>query len=203
MQMVQQELMSTYHIPLTKIQTGGLRITTTFSPSMMQGADQGGQHREAAAGRRRWGVALPYYDHFGISLENPKNGAIIAIYGGPGYGAPNCLRLYCDYNMAEAPHPVGSSMKPYVLAAAINQGMDVQNSVLNGFSPLWIPPEYNAQYKAMLSQCAGHRRAVPLQPSRSAGGSRWATQALARSRSPRPPRSRPTRPSPTWRTTSA
>jgi membrane peptidoglycan carboxypeptidase len=42
-------------------------------------------------------------------------------------------------------------MKPYVLAAAINQGMDVQNSVLNGFSPLWIPPEYTAQYKAMLS----------------------------------------------------
>jgi membrane peptidoglycan carboxypeptidase len=94
---------------------------------------------------------LPYYDHFGISLENPKTGGIIAIYGGPGYGAPHCLRQYCDYNMAEAPHPVGSSMKPYVLAAAINQGMDVQTSVLNGYSPLWIPPDFTAQDRAQLA----------------------------------------------------
>jgi membrane peptidoglycan carboxypeptidase len=53
--------------------------------------------------------------------------------------------------MAEAPHPVGSSMKPYVLATAINQGMNVQTSILNGYSPLWIPPEYNSQDQNMLS----------------------------------------------------
>ena len=33
-------------------------------------------------------------------------------------------------------------MKPYVLATAINQGMDVRTSVLNGFSPLWVPPDW-------------------------------------------------------------
>ena len=53
MHMVEQELESTYHLSLAKIDTGGLRITTTFSPSMMQGAHQGGQHRKAA----RWAAA--------------------------------------------------------------------------------------------------------------------------------------------------
>ncbi|HSR85106.1 MAG TPA: transglycosylase domain-containing protein [Streptosporangiaceae bacterium] len=150
MSMVEQELQSTYHMSLAKIQTGGLRITTTFSPSMMKAVTKA-VNAEKAQLAATGGSPLPYYDHFGISLEDPKTGAIIAIYGGPGYGVSHCLRLLCDYNMAEAPHPVGSSMKPYVLAAAINMGMNVQTSVLNGFSPLWIPPEYNATYRAMLS----------------------------------------------------
>jgi membrane peptidoglycan carboxypeptidase len=149
MSMVQQELEATYHYSQTKIDTGGLRITTTFSPSMMRALTKAvtTEKRQMAAS----GVPLPSYDHFGISLENPKTGAIIAIYGGPGYDVPNCTRLFCDYNMAEAPHPVGSSMKPYVLAAAINEGMDVQNSVLNGYSPLWIPPDWTAQDRGELS----------------------------------------------------
>jgi membrane peptidoglycan carboxypeptidase len=152
MGMVEQELESTYRYTTTQIDTGGLRITTTFSPSMMHALNKAvnTEKRQMAAS----GVPLPNYDHFGISLENPKTGAIIAIYGGPGVSLPNavCARLFCDYNMAEAPHPVGSSMKPYVLAAAIDQDMDVQNSVLNGYSPLWIPPEATMQDRLMLSQ---------------------------------------------------
>jgi membrane peptidoglycan carboxypeptidase len=34
---------------------------------------------------------------------------------------------------------VGSSFKPYVLAAAVKEGMNVFTSRLNGFSPIWIP----------------------------------------------------------------
>ncbi len=154
MAMVEQELVgpdSYYHYSMAKLDTGGLRITTTFSPKMMQALTRAvnTEKRQMAAS----GIPLPYYDHFGISLEDPKTGAIIAIYGGPGYMSDQkkCARLYCDYNMAEAPHPVGSSMKPYVLAAAINQNMDVQNSVLNGYSPLWIPPEATAADRAELS----------------------------------------------------
>jgi membrane peptidoglycan carboxypeptidase len=150
MQMVEQELESTYHFSLKKIQTGGLRITTTFSQSMMRALVRAvsTEKKQLTAA----GLSLPYYDHFGMSLESPKTGGIIAIYGGPGYSAKHCARLYCQYNMAEAPHPVGSSMKPYVLATAINQGMDVQTSVLNGFSPLWIPPDWNAADRSSLSQ---------------------------------------------------
>jgi membrane peptidoglycan carboxypeptidase len=154
MQMVQQELEGTYHYSLAKIDTGGLRITTTFSPAMMRSLARAVNSEKAqinGAANAQGASPLPLYDHFGISLEDPKTGAIIAIYGGPGYNSPRCQRLYCDYDMAEAPHPVGSSMKPYVLATAINQGMNVQDSVLNGYSPLWIPPDWTAADRAELS----------------------------------------------------
>jgi membrane peptidoglycan carboxypeptidase len=36
---------------------------------------------------------------------------------------------------------VGSSFKPYVLATAVKQGMNVQKSTLDGNAPLWIPPD--------------------------------------------------------------
>jgi membrane peptidoglycan carboxypeptidase len=36
---------------------------------------------------------------------------------------------------------VGSSFKPYVLATAVQQGMNVKSSTLDGFGPLWIPPD--------------------------------------------------------------
>ena len=31
---------------------------------------------------------------------------------------------------------MGSSFKPYVLATAVKQGMNVQTSILNGFAPI-------------------------------------------------------------------
>jgi membrane peptidoglycan carboxypeptidase len=46
---------------------------------------------------------------------------------------------------------VGSSFKPYVLATAIKQGMDAQDSVLNGYSPIWIPPSTNRADQLKLS----------------------------------------------------
>ena len=66
-----------------------------------------------------------------------STGAILAIYGGPGYSS-NCTDD-CWINMAESPQPVGSSFKPYVLSTAVNEGMNVFTSQLNGFSPIWIP----------------------------------------------------------------
>ena len=44
----------------------------------------------------------------------------------------------------QARNQVGSSFKPYVLAAAVKQGMNVQTSILNGYSPLCVPPETQA-----------------------------------------------------------
>ena len=45
-------------------------------------------------------------------------------------------------NMAVyAREQVGSSFKPYVLSAAVKQGMNVQTSTLNGFNNLCIPPD--------------------------------------------------------------
>jgi membrane peptidoglycan carboxypeptidase len=137
MQMVQQELSVTYGFTQAQIDTGGMKIYTTFSQQDMFELNQAVSTDKAAMAAD--GQPLPVYAHVGAVLEDPTTGAIEAVYGGPGYGVKNCEQVLCDLNMAEDPKQVGSSFKPYVLAAAVGQGMDVQDSVLNGYSPLWIP----------------------------------------------------------------
>jgi membrane peptidoglycan carboxypeptidase len=142
MQAVENELTSRYGYTDAQIFTEGLRIKTTFSEPMMKALYQTViQEKQAMAAGGR---ALPSYANIGAVLQNPKSGAIIAMYGGPSYsmGAKACERLNCHYNMAlQAREQVGSSFKPYVLATAVKQGMNVGTSVLNGYSPLWIPPD--------------------------------------------------------------
>jgi membrane peptidoglycan carboxypeptidase len=102
---------------------------------------------------REGGKGLPPYAHVGATLVQPGTGAILAVYGGPGWSSnmKRCDRVKCEYNMAEAPEPVGSSFKPYVLATAVQQNMNVQNSILNGFAPLFIPPQGSVASRAELS----------------------------------------------------
>ena len=68
--------------------------------------DERARPRGAARARtqmRADGKALPWYAHVGAVLEQPATGAILAVYGGPGYGVKNCDQVYCDVNMAEDP----------------------------------------------------------------------------------------------------
>jgi membrane peptidoglycan carboxypeptidase len=149
MQMVQQELTSTYGYTQNQLDTDGLKITTTFSQQMQSQLDQSVLASEQQM--RADGQGLPWYAHAGAVVENPVNGAIEAVYGGPGYGVKNCTKVFCNLNMAEDPKQVGSSFKPYVLATAVNQGMNTQSSVLNGFSPIWIPEGTTQQDQLTLS----------------------------------------------------
>jgi membrane peptidoglycan carboxypeptidase len=87
------------------------------------------------------GKALPSYAHVGAVLEQPTTGEIWAMYSGPNYNAKNCSVVRCQWDMAlQNREQVGSSMKPYVLALARSQGMNVKTTTLDGHSPLWIPP---------------------------------------------------------------
>jgi membrane peptidoglycan carboxypeptidase len=66
------------------------------------------------------------------------------MYPGPGqnFSKQKCAEISCDENTAVyTREQIGSAFKPYVLAAAVKQGMNVQTSTLDGYSPLWIPPE--------------------------------------------------------------
>jgi membrane peptidoglycan carboxypeptidase len=87
-------------------------------------------------------------------LENPQTGAIEAFYGGPGYpgarydgygrriSVRECNVIHCQENMAiYAREQVGSSFKPYVLAAAVANGMNAQDSWLDGQDFVCIPPD--------------------------------------------------------------
>ena len=155
MQSVESELMHTYGFSKAQIFTRGLRIVTTINESTMNAlyravsAEKQQMKIDASEGN---GHPAPWYVHVGAVLEKPGTGAIVAMYGGPGYGARHCRRYDCQYNMAtESSNQVGSSFKPYVLATAVAQGMNVQNSVLDGYSPIWIPPDWTETDRLALS----------------------------------------------------
>ncbi len=132
MDAVMNELENTYHYTRNQIDNGGLRIVTTFSKPLMNQlyATVAQQVRQMRAD----GAPLPSYAHIGAVLEQPGTGAIVAMYSGADY-------TQSQWDMAlQNREQVGSSFKPYVLALARAQGMNVKDSTLNGYSPLWIPP---------------------------------------------------------------
>jgi membrane peptidoglycan carboxypeptidase len=140
MQAVENELETTYGYTQNEIDTGGLKIVTTFNPRLMRGLYAA--VNQNLAQMKADGQKLPSYAHVGALLEQPGTGAILAEYGGPSFSAGDCARIDCQYNMAtESRNLVGSSFKPYVLATAVSEGMDVQDSVLNGIEPMCVPPD--------------------------------------------------------------
>jgi membrane peptidoglycan carboxypeptidase len=141
MQAVENELISTYHYSQAEIDNGGLHIVTTISEPMMNELYASVDYNESLMAKD--GKALPWYAHVGAVLQQPTTGEIWAMYSGPSFSEPTstCNQVKCQYDMAlQNREQVGSSFKPYVLALARSQGMDVQTSTLNGNSPLWIPP---------------------------------------------------------------
>jgi len=142
MSMVEQQLeaptsVGGYGLTKHQIETGGYKIQTTFKPLLISELRQSIQDQIDAM--KRAGHPYQLYDRIGSVLEDPTTGDIWAIYGGPGYGTPFCPQTNCFFNYAEAAEPVGSSMKPYVLSAAVNAGMNAFTSQLDGFSPIYIP----------------------------------------------------------------
>ena len=155
MQAVFNELQSRYGFSKAKIDNGGLHITTTFNEHLMNSlyatvghmktlmrqcappstAVTGGGNVVANGYRCNPSAGWKKWTNLGAVLENPANGAIQAMYSGPNYNT----QQYDDALVAR--NQVGSSFKPYVLAAAVKQGMNVQTSKLNGYSPLYIPPD--------------------------------------------------------------
>ncbi len=153
LEMVKNELKDVYHLTPLQIYNGGYVIRTSIDDSKMAAIYQAVRDNEAQIDAS----SVPFDPatmHAGAVLEDPATGAIQALYPGPGYiGAKyngtgtviskkTCEKIHCDVNMAVyAREQVGSSFKPYVLATAVKQGMNVQTSTLNGYNPLWIPPD--------------------------------------------------------------
>src|ERR1700722_2021724 len=52
-----------------------------------------------------------------------------------------CLAYDCDQNTTLTREQVGSSFKPYVLSTAVQEGMDVQNSIMNSSVYLCVAPD--------------------------------------------------------------
>jgi membrane peptidoglycan carboxypeptidase len=163
--MVYNELTQIYGFSWSQIYDGGYVIKTSIDDAKMAALYQAVVQNIAQINAS----ADPFKDymHVGAVLEDPATGAIQALYPGPGYPgwkyngtghvitAKECRIIACNVNMAiYNREQVGSSFKPYVLAAAVEKGMNVQTSTLNGYNPLWIPPDTMPTTYASITQPA-------------------------------------------------
>jgi penicillin-binding protein 1A len=114
------ELGSTVNERAEKIFAGGLRIYTTFDPKAQAAAEAAVADALARADDERFSVAL--------AAVEPGTGAVRALIGGPGFDK-------FKFNIAtQKGRPTGSSMKAFVLAAALEAGIVPADS-LDGTGP--------------------------------------------------------------------
>src|SRR5262249_7946085 len=151
--MVYNELTDIYHLSKSQIYNGGYVIRTSIDDKKMAALYAAVRANLAQINASAYPFR-PTYMHVGAVLEDPATGAIQALSPGRGYPgekyngtgkritASYCRKIACQVNMAVYNREqVGSSFKPYVLAAAVKQGMNVQSSTLNGYNNLYIPPD--------------------------------------------------------------
>ncbi|MDP5185151.1 transglycosylase domain-containing protein [Blastococcus sp. BMG 814] len=106
---VSQELQERYRYDEQQINAGGLQVTTTISKPAQDAAVAAVQEVTAPPEPQELREALVAVD--------PRTGGVVAYYGGEnGVGT--------DY--AQAKRQPGSSVKPYVLATALEQGIGIQ-----------------------------------------------------------------------------
>ena len=152
MQAVFNELEQTYGYTLDQINTKGLHIVTTFSKPLMDSlyatvnqnrALMKARHPARAGvrvdgGLRAEGLPAEIRPHRARCSRTRRTARSSPCTAGRTTTRPSTTCALQSRNQ------VGSSFKPYVLATAVKQGMNVQTSQLNGFSPLWIPPDADA-----------------------------------------------------------
>jgi membrane peptidoglycan carboxypeptidase len=130
------------HVSTSELENGGLKIITTISrPMEVELYSAVNQNVKLI---RQEGYTLPSYAMIGAELQDPGTGAIVAMYPGRGQNmtAKQCAIYKCNLNTAVyTREQVGSSFKPYVLATAVSQGMNVQTSILNTSPYLCVPPD--------------------------------------------------------------
>jgi len=136
---VEDELTEVDHYSQSELDTGGLKVVLTVSQQDEQQLYKAVDYNISQI--KAEGLTLPSYALIGAEEQNPANGDILAIYGGPGtnVSAKQCAGT-CQLNTTLTGEQVGSSFKPYTVSAAVQEGMNVQTSVLNANVKLWVPP---------------------------------------------------------------
>ncbi|WP_327089418.1 transglycosylase domain-containing protein [Nonomuraea sp. NBC_01738] len=104
------------------INGGGLKIVTTFDKKLMDAA--------ARAVKQVIPAGTPKKVRTGLAAVEPSTGEVVAFYGGDADRS--------DYDNAfNAKVQAGSTFKPYTLAAALNNGLDLSTRV-DGNSPMRV-----------------------------------------------------------------
>ena len=186
---VANELEGIDHITQDQLNTGGYKIVTTISRSMEVALYKAVEQNVKLIHQE--GFTLPWYAMIGAELQNPSNGGIVAIYPGRGQNmsSKQCAVYKCDLNTAVyAREQVGSSFKPYVLATAVTEGMNVQTSILNASPHLWVPPDTEPMVLSATSASKAVPESFPVSndagetiAGTGPGGATSVTNALAQS----------------------
>ncbi len=143
-----------------QLETGGYKVVTTISQSKEAALYKAVKENLNSQSIRNTSQAtvtsLPPWALVGAELQNPKNGEIVAEYPGKGQTlTPAQCDGVCMNNTASVTREqVGSSFKPYVLATAVNQGMNVQSSVLNTSPYMCVAPDGTSEYSLPLTPSA-------------------------------------------------
>ena len=155
---VQNELEKSDGISEQQLETGGLKVVTTISRSKEAALYKAvSKNLNSQSIRNTSGAtvtSLPPWALVGAELQDPKTGEIVAEYPGKGQ---NLTKAQCDgtcmNNTAwQSREQVGSSFKPYVLATAVSQGMNVQSSKLNTSPYMCIAPDGSSAYSLPITQ---------------------------------------------------
>jgi penicillin-binding protein 1A len=131
---VQEQLIDRYGV--NTVRNGGLKVYTTINPQLQAYAQAAVDSCGACASDYSLAAAL--------SSVDVSNGHILAMASTQDYSASSQFNL-----AANAHRQPGSSFKPYVLAAAMDQGMDPDSTYYSGSSPMdlstteWGPWEVN------------------------------------------------------------
>jgi penicillin-binding protein 1A len=124
--LVEQELIERYGI--NTVRNGGLKAYTTIDPALQEDAEA------AVASCTETGLCYSGGGPVtGLASVAPDTGAILALASTPGEEGEE------EFNYAwQAHRQPGSSFKPYVLTAAIKQGIDPKDTYYDGSSPITL-----------------------------------------------------------------
>jgi membrane peptidoglycan carboxypeptidase len=144
-----------------ELETGGLKVVTTISRpmevEMYKAVNENLSAQSISETSGATVTSLPSWALVGAELEDPHTGEIVAEYPGKGQGmtAAACAAADCDDNTAVyTREQVGSSFKPYVLATAVSQGMNVKTSILDTSPYACIAPDQSSEYSVPLTASA-------------------------------------------------
>jgi len=120
---VQQQLIDKYGV--NTVRSGGLKVYTTINSALQQDAQNAVASCSVCASDPALAAALTSID--------PTNGHIVAMASTQPYSASSQFNL-----AANAHRQPGSSFKPYVLATALQQGMNPDTTYYSGKSPMTL-----------------------------------------------------------------
>ncbi|MFJ8161928.1 transglycosylase domain-containing protein [Streptomyces sp. NPDC096136] len=138
-------VMKTADISAEKMALGGYTIRTTFQKPKVDALSKAVEDTRNDFLDEKKRPEFDTFVQFGAASVDVKTGAIVALYGGPGWD-----HKYFANNANTSGVPVGSTWKPYVLAAAMEYG--TQNSKGSGISAM---SKYNANDLTVINDRTG------------------------------------------------